>query len=415
MAPCRHYRGAYAADPRRASVALNQTPLDWDGNSAASCGLSEARAGGASVLCLPELCITGYGCEDAFHSPACSRTALEVLRRDRCRTTRGMIVAAGPAAALPQGAVQRGVSRWSTGAIARLRGQALPRRRRHPLRAALVQALAARRAHGEVEIGGRDVSPRRPAASTSAASRIGFEICEDAWVADRPGSRPGASRASTSSSTRAPATSPSASTTSASASCSRARGPSASPTSTPTCWATRPGRMIYDGGAMIAIGGRARRRRAALLLRRLRADHRGDRRRRRPACARRGRRATARARRRRRVRVSVDFALPAGRARAPPRRQSAGLGARARRQGGGVHPGRRARALRLPAQEPLPRLRRLALAAAPTRRPSSCLVALMVELGGRGARRSRRCSRALAYIPGLDAASRRRRARPAGC
>ena len=26
-------------------------------------------------MCLPELCVTGYGCEDAFHSPGLQRTA----------------------------------------------------------------------------------------------------------------------------------------------------------------------------------------------------------------------------------------------------------------------------------------------------------------------------------------------------
>ena len=42
-----------------------------------------------SVLCLPELCITGYGCEDAFFSPGLQRTAIEVLLRNRARKPTG--------------------------------------------------------------------------------------------------------------------------------------------------------------------------------------------------------------------------------------------------------------------------------------------------------------------------------------
>ena len=48
-------------------ASLNQIPLDWSGNSRRVCrALSLARAQGVDWLCLPELCLTGYGCEDAF-------------------------------------------------------------------------------------------------------------------------------------------------------------------------------------------------------------------------------------------------------------------------------------------------------------------------------------------------------------
>ena len=65
---------------RVAGAALNQTPLDWDGNrDRILAAIAAARAAGASVLCLPELCITGYGCEDAFFAAGVQRMALEVL------------------------------------------------------------------------------------------------------------------------------------------------------------------------------------------------------------------------------------------------------------------------------------------------------------------------------------------------
>ena len=54
-----------------AAATLNQTPLDWERNKKNILdAISEARSDGVGILCLPELCITGYGCEDMFLSPA---------------------------------------------------------------------------------------------------------------------------------------------------------------------------------------------------------------------------------------------------------------------------------------------------------------------------------------------------------
>ena len=66
---------------RVSAAVINTTPLDWDGNRRCISGaIVAARAAGASILCLPEMCITGYGCEDAFHAPGLQQTALEVLQ-----------------------------------------------------------------------------------------------------------------------------------------------------------------------------------------------------------------------------------------------------------------------------------------------------------------------------------------------
>ncbi|MDA0814327.1 MAG: NAD+ synthetase, partial [Verrucomicrobia bacterium] len=65
---------------RFAAVALNQTPLDWSGNfSRIDAAFRDARDQGSSVVCLPELAITGYGCEDMFLSPGVCERALEQL------------------------------------------------------------------------------------------------------------------------------------------------------------------------------------------------------------------------------------------------------------------------------------------------------------------------------------------------
>ena len=59
---------------------LNQTPLDWDGNRQRILGaIQEAQRQQVSVLCLPELSITGYGCEDAFFSVGVQQMAQQVL------------------------------------------------------------------------------------------------------------------------------------------------------------------------------------------------------------------------------------------------------------------------------------------------------------------------------------------------
>ena len=74
---------------RVGAAVLNQTPLDWDGNAARIRGaIADAREAGVSILCLPELCITGYGCEDAFHSPGTQQMALRRARRAAARNAR---------------------------------------------------------------------------------------------------------------------------------------------------------------------------------------------------------------------------------------------------------------------------------------------------------------------------------------
>ncbi|MDP6446693.1 MAG: nitrilase-related carbon-nitrogen hydrolase, partial [Pirellulaceae bacterium] len=77
------------------SAVLNQTPLDWDGNQRRIIeAIERARAEEVTLLCLPELCITGYGCEDAFHSPGVQATALSMLE-ELIPHTGGMIVSLG--------------------------------------------------------------------------------------------------------------------------------------------------------------------------------------------------------------------------------------------------------------------------------------------------------------------------------
>ncbi|MGH7442840.1 MAG: NAD(+) synthase [bacterium] len=60
---------------------VNQTPLDWKGNlERVSAALDLARERSVSLLCLPELALCGYGCEDLFFAPFFRERCLEQLK-----------------------------------------------------------------------------------------------------------------------------------------------------------------------------------------------------------------------------------------------------------------------------------------------------------------------------------------------
>ncbi|MEO9869694.1 NAD(+) synthase [Ekhidna sp.] len=63
-----------------AGACLNQTPIDWENNlRQIESAIEEAKEQSIDILCLPELCITGYGCEDLFLSQWLPEKALEKL------------------------------------------------------------------------------------------------------------------------------------------------------------------------------------------------------------------------------------------------------------------------------------------------------------------------------------------------
>jgi NAD+ synthase (glutamine-hydrolysing) len=78
-----------------ASGALNQTPMDWHQNLK-NCldAIEAAKKDNVSLLCLPELAITGYGCEDAFYSPDLQKKAIEALLEIKSSTS-GIVVCVG--------------------------------------------------------------------------------------------------------------------------------------------------------------------------------------------------------------------------------------------------------------------------------------------------------------------------------
>jgi NAD+ synthase (glutamine-hydrolysing) len=170
---------------RVSAAVINTTPLDWDGNRRRISGaIGAARAAGASILCLPEMCITGYGCEDAFHAPGLQQTALEVLH-ELLPETRGMVVSFG-LPVLYSGGLFNTACLAADGKILGFVGK---------------QNLAGEGIHyeprwfkrwpegvqGELHVGDAKYSIG-DLIFDCGGIRIGFEICEDAWVAGRPGS-----------------------------------------------------------------------------------------------------------------------------------------------------------------------------------------------------------------------------------
>ncbi|HYE07236.1 MAG TPA: NAD(+) synthase [Planctomycetota bacterium] len=169
-----------------AAAALNQIPLDWDGNQRRIVEvLRAARERGVGLLCLPELCITGYGCEDAFHGPDVVVQAERVLV-EIARECAGLVVCVG-LPRLHQRALFNTVAVIADGHVLgfvakqHLAGDGIHYEPRwfKPWRADVVT---------RTRFAGRDL-PLGDLLFAIGDVRIGFEICEDAWVAGRPGAR----------------------------------------------------------------------------------------------------------------------------------------------------------------------------------------------------------------------------------
>src|ERR1700734_2871088 len=78
-----------------AGAALNQAPFRWENNKRNIVNaLRQASQAGVSILCLPELCVTGYGCEDDFFRNDLRETAWQMLL-SILPETKGMVVSAG--------------------------------------------------------------------------------------------------------------------------------------------------------------------------------------------------------------------------------------------------------------------------------------------------------------------------------
>ena len=173
-----------------AAGVLNQPPLAWlENRDNILAAIEDAKQRDITILCLPELCITGYGCEDAFHSPGVHELAWRMLTE------------IAPATAAREGSpsivVSVGLPIMYAGGIfntvALLAGGKI-------LGFVAKQHLAGDGIHyeprwfkawpegvqGELEID-ETTYPIGDLLFQVGGIRIGFEICEDAWVGQRPG------------------------------------------------------------------------------------------------------------------------------------------------------------------------------------------------------------------------------------
>ncbi|MDB5236141.1 MAG: synthetase, partial [Hymenobacter sp.] len=173
---------------RIAGAALNQIPIDWANNLRnIHTAIELAKESGVELLCLPELCLSGYGCEDLFLSDWMPQAALAHLQQVR-EWTQGICVVVG----LP---VRLNHRTYNTAAVLR-DGEILG--------FVAKQFLANDGVHYET----RFFMPWVPGETTTVTCdgetwplgdltfehkgvRFGFEICEDAWRPDnqRPASR----------------------------------------------------------------------------------------------------------------------------------------------------------------------------------------------------------------------------------
>ncbi len=167
-----------------AAAVVNQTPLDWDGNQARLvAAIRAARAAGVSVLCLPEMCISGYGCEDAFMGAGVPAEAQRVLF-ELLPETGGMVVTFGvpllyhnalfnTAAVVVDGKIVGfAAKRFLAGDGIHYEPRWFkPWKEGH---------------HSSVQLNGVEY-PLGDLMFDVGGVKLGFEICEDAWVAARPG------------------------------------------------------------------------------------------------------------------------------------------------------------------------------------------------------------------------------------
>ncbi|GAB2545164.1 NAD(+) synthase [Spirosoma aerophilum] len=167
-----------------AAGVLNQIPLAWEHNKQNIINaIEEAKQQDVSLLCLPEFCISGYGCEDAFFAQNTIDQSIASLL-EIVEHTNDIAVAVG----LPLRHNNRTFDTACLIANKRILGFTAK------------QYLANNGVHyetrwfqpwpayvrDEIKIG-EFTYPFGDVVYDLSGVRIGFEICEDAWVASRPG------------------------------------------------------------------------------------------------------------------------------------------------------------------------------------------------------------------------------------
>ncbi|MBT1687325.1 NAD(+) synthase [Dawidia soli] len=170
-----------------AGATVNQVPMDWDNNTRNIIdAIGEARRQQVAILCLPELSVTGYGCEDLFLSDWLAEKAWEEVLQIRAHCM-GITVSVGLPVRIA-GITYNGACVISDGKILGITfKQYLARDGVHyeP------RWFDAWPAHKVVTLArGEESIPAGDLIYDVAGIKMGFEICEDGWRKDlRPGYR----------------------------------------------------------------------------------------------------------------------------------------------------------------------------------------------------------------------------------
>ena len=171
-------------DIKIAGSTLNQTPINWKNNfENIKNSINEAKINNVKILCLPELCISGYGCQDLFLNdwvvkkcftmlkkiiPLCSNILVVVglplkyqksLYNACCVINNSNIIGFALKSNLPNDGVHyesRWFKSWKLGKVDKIKIE----NKNYPIGTIQVEY------NNELD--------------------IGFEICRDAWDAERP-------------------------------------------------------------------------------------------------------------------------------------------------------------------------------------------------------------------------------------
>ncbi|MCB1170542.1 MAG: hypothetical protein KDK25_09425, partial [Leptospiraceae bacterium] len=172
---------------RVATASVNQTPLDWSGNRKRILqAAEEAMKGNPEAILFPELCISGYGCEDAFHMPEVWKRSEESLAL-LCEKLSGIAGTVPVIVGLPYmhlGLLYNVSAVIHSGHVAalvpkqHLAGDGIHYEPRwfHPFR-------------GGPDQTGEQGIPFGPTIFDTGRLRFIIEICEDSWVDNRPASQ----------------------------------------------------------------------------------------------------------------------------------------------------------------------------------------------------------------------------------
>jgi NAD+ synthase (glutamine-hydrolysing) len=171
---------------RLAGAALNQTPIDWDNNTQnIREAISIAKAQGVAILCLPELCITGYGCEDLFLTEWVAETAFAQLLT-LLPETEGLTVSIGLPIRYEGKLYNAACLIHDTKILGFSAKQFLANEGVHYETRWFTAWPSEKRVEWETPAGKFSLGDLR---YEVCGITLAFEICEDAWVKERPGIR----------------------------------------------------------------------------------------------------------------------------------------------------------------------------------------------------------------------------------